>query len=105
MTSMACSTPYTDAKEARTPAPARPSYGPAVGRLAEVLGWPPMPWQRQVLDVALEIDPSTGDWCYPTVCLTVQRQAGKTSLFGPAALHRCLLSTDQRVWYTAQKRI
>jgi len=76
-----------------------------VGRLAEVLGWPPMPWQRQVLDVALEIDPSTGDWCYPTVCLTVQRQAGKTSLFGPAALHRCLLSTDQRVWYTAQKRI
>lgn len=64
-----------------------------------------MPWQRQVLDAALEIDPSTGEWCYPVVVITVQRQAGKTTLIGPTALHRCLTGTDQRTWYTAQTRI
>lgn len=84
--------------------PSRPSYGPAVGKLARILGWPPMPWQHHVLDVALEIDPTTGEWAYPVVIITVQRQAGKTTLIGPTALHRCLHKTDQRTWLTAQTR-
>jgi hypothetical protein len=64
-----------------------------------------MPWQRQVADTALEFDPVTGHWCYPTVVLTVQRQAGKSTLVGPMAAHRCLTGVDRKCWYTAQTRI
>lgn len=63
-----------------------------------------MPWQRQVLDAALEYDPTSGEWCYPTVVLSVQRQAGKTALIGPMSCHRCLTGVDRKCWYTAQKR-
>ena len=38
----------------------RPSYGPQVTVFAERIGFPLMPWQQQVLDVALEFDPTTG---------------------------------------------
>jgi hypothetical protein len=75
-----------------------------VARLCAALGRPLMPWQRQVSDVALEFDPATGEWCYPTVVLSVQRQAGKTGLVGPVACLRCLTGTDRKCWYTAQKR-
>ncbi len=75
-----------------------------VARLSAALGWPPMPWQRQVADVALEIDPTTGEWAYPTVIVIVQRQAGKTSLIGSTSVHRSITGTDRGVWYTAQRR-
>lgn len=75
-----------------------------MARLCAALGRPLMPWQRQVSDVALEYDPGTGEWFYPTVVLTVQRQAGKTGLVGPVACHRCLTGVDRKCWYTAQKR-
>lgn len=63
-----------------------------------------MPWQRVVLDAALEVDASSGEWAYPIVVLTVQRQAGKTVLVGSNAVHRCLSGVDRECWYTAQKR-
>lgn len=63
-----------------------------------------MPWQRQVADVALEIDPATGEWAYPTVIIIVQRQAGKTSLIGSTGVHRSITGHDRGVWYTAQRR-
>lgn len=63
-----------------------------------------MPWQRHVLDVALEVDPATNEWAYPLVVLTVQRQAGKTVLVGSIAVHRCLSGADRECWYTAQRR-
>jgi hypothetical protein len=75
-----------------------------VGRLSAALGRPLMPWQRQVSDVALEYDPDTLEWAYPTVVLSLQRQAGKTGLVGPVACHRCLSGVDRKCWYTAQKR-
>ena len=75
-----------------------------VARLSTALGWPAMPWQRQVADVALEIDPTTGEWAYPTVIILVQRQAGKTSLTGSTGVHRSITGTDRGIWYTAQRR-
>jgi hypothetical protein len=63
-----------------------------------------MPWQRQVCDVAFEIYPDTWEWCYPTVVLQVQRQAGKTTLIESAGVHRGLTGEDRGVWYTAQSR-
>jgi hypothetical protein len=90
--------------------PERPTFGPAVTRVAEhyfsrVL----MPWQRHVLDVALEIDPDTGHLAYDEVVLTVPRQSGKTSIVMPMAAHR-FLNRDfflprQQFIYTAQTRL
>ena len=85
--------------------PTRPTFGPAVATLAAALGTPFMPWQHQAAAVALEIDPGTGEWAYPTVVLHVPRQAGKTTIILPASLHRCLCVPDSWSWYTAQKRI
>lgn len=61
-----------------------------------------MPWQSRAADVALELDPATGLPWYGLVIVTVQRQAGKTKLISDAADHRCLLTEQARVWYTAQ---
>ena len=38
----------------------RPTYGPRVGQVANLLGRPLMPWQQAVADTALEVDPATG---------------------------------------------
>lgn len=75
-----------------------------MARLAVALEWPFMPWQRAVDDVALEVDPDTGEWAHPVVVLTVQRQAGKTALVGANSLHRALSGVDRECWYTAQRR-
>lgn len=94
--------------------PSRPSFGPAVARLAEALGKPLQPWQRQVVDVALElIEDSAGpilydgrrwSWAYRTVVVHVQRQAGKTTLIGPVNLHTLLTRPRAKTWLTAQSR-
>jgi hypothetical protein len=86
-----------------TPRSDRRSYGPAVARLSDVLGYPPMPWQREVLDVALEVD-ARGAYAYRTVVVTVPRQAGKTTLVTPMIAHRCLTGVDRLAWMTAQTR-
>lgn len=62
-----------------------------------------MPWQQDVFDVATEILPD-GSWAYPIVVVTVPRQAGKTTLFGPVAMHRTLAKPDCLTWLTAQTR-
>lgn len=62
-----------------------------------------MPWQRQVADVATELLPD-GSWAYPVVVLTVQRQAGKTTLVGPANVELCTVQRDARSWFTQQTR-
>ena len=64
-----------------------------------------MPWQRQVLDVALEVHPDTGQLAYRLVILTVPRQSGKSSLILPLWLHRCVAwGVAQRAVYAAQHR-
>lgn len=72
--------------------------------MAEALGWPLMPWQQTVADVANEVDPATGLLSFPLVIITVPRQSGKTTLTGANAEHRSIYRPRQRVWYTAQTR-
>jgi phage terminase large subunit-like protein len=61
-----------------------------------------MPWQRQVCDVALEVD-ADGRLAYRTVIITVPRQSGKTTLILPVMVHRALaFGEPQRLVYTAQ---
>lgn len=81
----------------------RPSLGGKVARIAEALGKPLMPWQRTVVDTALEVLPD-GSWAYQTVVVTVQRQSGKTTLLVPTIVHRCLTKPTARTWLTAQTR-
>jgi hypothetical protein len=72
--------------------------------VAGALGWQLLPWQQQVADVALEVDPRTGEWAHPLVVFTVQRQAGKTVLVGANSIHRCLAGPDRECWFTQQDR-
>lgn len=62
-----------------------------------------MPWQRDVYDVAGEVL-DDGSWAYTVIVVTVPRQAGKTTLFGPVALHRTLAKPECKAWLTAQTR-
>lgn len=67
-----------------------------------------MPWQQDVADVILEIDPRTGELAYSQFGLTVPRQSGKSTLLLAKAVHRCtahtFFGTRNRVVYTAQTR-
>jgi hypothetical protein len=85
--------------------PARKTLGAAVARVAKQLGTPLMTWQRQVADVALEVDPRTGLLVYGEVDLTVPRQQGKTTLELGVLVHRCRTWARSRVLYSAQDRI
>lgn len=80
----------------------RPTYGPAAARLATLLGRPFMPWQREVADVGLEVDPGTGRLAWPVVVVSVPRQSGKSTLVMVKKCWRCLAESDRRTWYTAQ---
>ena len=86
--------------------PTRKTHGPRAALIAEALGTPLMPWQRQVADVALEVNPLTGRLAYREVIITVPRQSGKTSLLLPVMVYRCLgaFGDRQRIIYTAQDR-
>lgn len=71
-----------------------------------MLGKDLMPWQRHVLDVALEINPETGLPAYREVVLTVPRQSGKTTSLLSLMIHRSLgFGRPQRITYTAQTRL
>lgn len=86
--------------------PERATYGPRVAEVAAKLGHPLMPWQRYVADVALEIDPETGELAYSEVGLTVPRQSGKTLLILALAVHRALAFPNrQNIRYAAQTGI
>ncbi|WP_433233743.1 terminase large subunit domain-containing protein [Actinomadura nitritigenes] len=83
----------------------RPTLGPRVAKVAEMLGSPLMPWQRHVADVALEVDPATGRLVYREVVLTVPRQSGKTLLLLCMMVHRAQgFGMRQRILYAAQTR-
>jgi hypothetical protein len=61
-----------------------------------------MPWQRHVVDVALELRPD-GIPAYRQVTLSVPRQSGKSTLLAALMVHRLLgWGGGQKVAYTAQ---
>ncbi len=75
--------------------------------MARRLGKPLMPWQQHVVDVALEVDPETGELFYEEVVITVPRQSGKTTLILALMVWRCVhmarrLDDMQVVTYLAQ---
>ena len=85
----------------------RVTLGAEVGEVARRLGKPLMPWQQHVADVALELDPTTGELFYEEVVITVPRQSGKTTLLLALMVWRCLLmarrlGVPQTVTYLAQ---
>lgn len=80
----------------------RQTYGGKVAKIAKALGTPLMPWQRYVVDVALEVNPETGLLAYRGVDVTVPRQSGKTSLILPAMVWRAMFRPAQRLLYGAQ---
>jgi len=84
----------------------RQSLGGRVDQVAQLLGQPLMPWQKDVLDVALEVDSKTGLLVYRQVVLTVPRQSGKTWLLLCLMVHRALgFGEPQEIIYTAQNRL
>ena len=85
-----------------TPRTNRPTRGGEVARIAEMLGTPFMPWQRQVVDTALELD-DAGRLAYREVVLGVPRQQGKSTLLVAVMIWRALAwGKRQRIAYTAQ---
>lgn len=81
----------------------RRTMGPQVSRVMTDLGMPPMPWQRYVYDVALEVLPS-GAFAYRKAALSVMRQQGKTASAYGLMVWRCMAFPRQNVIYTAQDR-
>lgn len=70
--------------------PGRPTLGKAAAAAGRRLGLPPMPFQQQVFDVGLEIDPDTGMPAYREVWLTIPRQNGKTTIVLIVIVQRAL---------------
>lgn len=62
-----------------------------------------MPHQREVATLATE-RLSSGRWAYTTIIVSTPRQAGKTFVRAPLAIHRCLTKPAARCWLTAQTR-
>jgi hypothetical protein len=81
--------------------PERETLGRAAAKIARLLGQPLMPWQRHVLDVALEVE-QDGRMAYPDACLTVPRQQGKSFLLLVLMVTWALLEPNQTIAYAAQ---
>lgn len=81
--------------------PSRATLGAGISLIADALHKPGMPWQREVWDVATELD-SFGRLVYEIVLVTVPRQSGKTTLFGPVQIHCSLTNPGVKTFYTAQ---
>jgi hypothetical protein len=87
--------------------PRRPEFPTLGGKVAKVmqrLGYTPMPWQRYVWDVSLELDPVTCLPWYRHVGLSVPRQQGKTQGLLAVKVHRAQAWKRQRIIYAAQTR-
>lgn len=74
--------------------------------MAQALGKPGMPWQREAWDIGLEYEVVDGRVvpAYREVIVTVMRQSGKSTLTFSLVAHRCMAwpSLPQRAIYTAQ---
>lgn len=80
-----------------------PSFGDRAALASKLLGGDLMPWQKQVLDVALELNPlDPGAWRYPVVVVTVPRQAGKSFLIRVVMVDRMMNYNRHEILMTAQ---
>jgi hypothetical protein len=87
----------------------RQTRGGEVAEVSKRLGKPLMPWQQYAADVALEVDPETGELWYEEVVITVPRQSGKTTLMLAIFVWRCVVIARelgaQTCVYIAQSRL
>lgn len=84
--------------------PSRKTLGGRAARVAELLGLPPMPWQRHVFDVGLELR-EDGRPAYREIWITVPRQSGKTTIsLGVSCDRGANWGPGQRIAYSAQTR-
>jgi phage terminase large subunit-like protein len=81
---------------------ARETSGEAVAAVAATLGLGLLPWQRQVLDAALERH--DGRAAYRDVCVSIPRQSGKSSLALALMVEKMVSTPGARVLYAAQSR-
>lgn len=82
--------------------PDRKTFGETVAKISALLRRPMFPWQRYVVDVAMEVDPNTGRLFYDQVVVLAPRRAGKTAKVQALAAHRCGGSRRVSAWITAQ---
>jgi hypothetical protein len=81
----------------------RPTRGPLLVKIAELIGWSFHPWQEHAGAVALEYDRRTKLPAFRTVGIGCARQNGKTTLVA-ARIALQLIIPRQTVAYTAQDR-
>jgi phage terminase large subunit-like protein len=86
-----------------TPRTRRRTLAPQVVQVAGQLGLKLLPWQRLVLQTALER--SGRRPAYRDVLVSVPRQSGKSSLALALIVWRLLSEPDQLVLYSAQNRV
>jgi Phage Terminase len=86
-----------------TPRTSRRTYGPQVAATARELGFSLLPWQRQVLSVALE--QSGRRPSYRDVMISTGRQAGKSTVAISLMVWKLLAGPDRLVLYSAQNRV
>lgn len=86
---------------ATAPNPARATYGAHTRAAAAALRQPLIPWQQLVADVAGEVD-EDGVLIYRRIVVSVQRQAGKTTIDLANSIQNCLMGPNRKAWYTAQ---
>jgi hypothetical protein len=89
----------------KTPAdPTAPNVSGSSVRVAQLLEHQLLPWQLELLQLAGEVDPTTGRMRYEQVLVVVPRRAGK-SLAALCNLLRVIFSgRGRRGWYTAHRR-
>lgn len=78
--------------------------GGKVAVIAAEMGWPLLPHQQYIADVATELNP-TGSrlrYRYQTVVISLPRQTGKTTLLRPIFLERALSRPGTEAFMTAQ---
>ena len=85
--------------------PGRPTIGDSTAaHLARLRRARPYAWQRDVADVAGELNEAGDGFRYPIVVLSVPRRGGKSTLTLAVNLDRMDLIGDARCWYTAHTR-
>ena len=72
----------------------RPTLGGEAGRVASLLGFDLMPWQRDCFDTALELD-DQGRLVYRQVVITLPRQSGKSIALLTAIVHRLTFMAER----------
>lgn len=84
--------------------PSRPTLGPLVAKISEVVrGRKLMPWQRYCVDVISELSTDyPGEWHYLEGDVTVPRQAGKSDMVNAIHTARLMIFQNHHSMMTAQ---